>query len=196
MLRTELRLTLTGWRECSARTKAAVRMLPKKFTFHPADSFNVTKGRASMDRGDMTYPVPDEAKTEAQNKIAAGIAAIADNPNARPEDARLLMAGVGAGLLAAIKDAIRSGQVTGPARSARWIEQKGQNINMLGLTGEFIESLIFDDGSSTQMGAGRLGRNTSRGKTGRRGGFGRGGRRQAGNAGPSTWGSNSGGNAA
>lgn len=147
MLRTELKVTLTGWRACSARTKAAVRMLPKKIRIGPKDGANAAKGKASFDRGDATYPVPDEAKTSAQNKIAAGIAAIADNPNASPEGARTMVELVAKDLVTAIQGAIRSGQVTGPTRSARWIATKGQNINMLGLTGAFVDSLDYDTGA-------------------------------------------------
>ena len=41
-----------------------------------------------------------------------------------------------------IRDVILSGQVEGPARTQEWIERKGNDTNLLGLTGDLASAIV------------------------------------------------------
>lgn len=140
----ELRVKLDGWRAKSARTKGAVRLVGSKaIRIGPSrdNVDNVMKARASFDRGDDTYPVSDAARAEAGEIIARGIGAVADG---RGGTAESILQPAADRLLADVQAGIRAGLVDGPARSQEWIDEKGNDLNMVGTTvgpGKFVDSL-------------------------------------------------------
>ena len=133
-----LEIDLSGWKHCLDRVHAGIDQIPT-IEIGPRDVENRLKAQDSFDRGDMTYPLSGEAKKAGGSMLARGLKAVAhgDPPGKMHE----VMLRVGENCTRDIKKQIQSGAVEGPARSPGWIARKGNDINMLGLTGDFIRSL-------------------------------------------------------
>lgn len=130
----------TGIFRQSGRLRAAVRTAPEA-EIYPDGVEHVAKARASFDRGDNTYPLSDGAKARIAQILATAMKEVVlDRVN------NLAAAVKQAGEVARddVQQGIRSGRVTGPARSPAWEAKKGNSINMLGLGdegGHFVDSL-------------------------------------------------------
>lgn len=132
----KLDIDLSGWYAKSARTKAVIQRLPA-IEIGPRDAANRDKAKSSFDRGDLTYPLSRSGKAQAGQLIARGLKDVIE--------ARASMQGpmqeAGRAILEDVRAGIKAGLVTGPNRSPGWIAAKGQNTNMVGLTGAFVGSL-------------------------------------------------------
>lgn len=138
-MRVDVTIELTGWYRKSARLKAALRSAgASQIEVYPEGDLNVVKAEASKRRGDKTYPL-DKATLQAAAKPIK--AALRDIVEEKVDDLRGGMEAAGEVLAEGVSEAIRAGKVTGPQRSDAWIERKGQDINMVGLTEDFVGSL-------------------------------------------------------
>ena len=132
----KLEIDLSGWYAKSARLKAVLERLPG-IEVGPRDAANKDKAKASFDRNDVTYPLSSEGKAEAGSIIARGLKDVVE---ARASMQTPMLA-AGKAIVEDVRAGIQAGRVEGPARSPGWIATKGQNTNMVGLTGDFVRSL-------------------------------------------------------
>lgn len=136
-----LEVDLSGWTRNVDRVDAACTVMQGTVVqIGPRDIANYDKAVKSFDRGDTTYPVSAEAKARGGNFIARGLKAV--SAGASVDSIVGVLDSVGKSIARDVKAEILAGRVAGPARSPAWIKRKGQNINMVGLTGRFVRSLI------------------------------------------------------
>lgn len=136
-LKISLDVQLSGVYAKSERVAGAVRNAPAGIVY-PSGQQNVYKARASFDRGDTTYKLPPEYKQRAQKVLVTEIKLVFDG---RRSDLRKGMERAVRIVRDGVKENIKVGGVEGPERSPRWIARKGHNVNMVGLTGRFVNSL-------------------------------------------------------
>lgn len=136
----KIKIDLSGWYAKNARVIAAVHAL-KGIVIGPpeGDEDNIDKAVASFDRGDLTYPLSRDATSEGSSMVVTMLKEIASDDGSGETDER--MQEVGEVLVEDIRIGILGGRVTGPTRSDEWIEEKQNNTNMFGKTGDFTRSL-------------------------------------------------------
>lgn len=136
----KLEVDLSGWTRNLERVHAAVAAIPV-VEIGPRDVANRLKAQSSFDRGDLTYPASDTAQAAGGKSIARGLKAISGG--ASIESIVGVMDRVGKAVARDVKVQIAAGKVTTDTpRTPAWIKRKGHNINMVGLTGKFVRSLI------------------------------------------------------
>lgn len=133
-----LTIDLSGWTRNISRVRAGIAAIPPT-EIGPTGELNVTKAVRSFRRGDKTYPASAAALARAGKLIARGLKAVAGGD--APGSMVNVMERAAKRLVLDVKAQINDSQVMGPPRSAKWIRRKGQNINMVGLTGRFVRSL-------------------------------------------------------
>lgn len=122
------------WTRKFDRIGVAVRRAPGVVVEFPGQEGKV---EAAQRRGDDWPKVDPSYLTAANELLRDGIAELA---NRGGTSLREVMNQIGAHLAEGVAEAITSGSVRGPQRSARWIRRKGHNTNLLGLTGDLAGS--------------------------------------------------------
>lgn len=137
----KISVDLSPWNAMNGRIARALETLRPVEIGPLDDAENLTKARASFDRGDETYPVSQEVLQLGAKGLAAALKEVATTVKTNVDRA---MRELGKAALKDVKANIREGKVTGPERSDEWVSRKGHDINMIGLTrgsGKFVNSL-------------------------------------------------------
>lgn len=93
------------------------------------DEADEIKAVMAMKRGDALYPLTSEMESTVRDGFYEAMMGDQD------------IAEIGQDFLEQVRHNILAGMVEGPPRSDKWVKRKGDDVNMVGLTGQFVARL-------------------------------------------------------